>query len=204
MQKKSQNKLLILFVFVSSKDYNLTYIKYSRLIFTLSTLMTLNAFLFSDESIHELFINGIKYNFGNQVLQIILAIIITHFMEILLCFLTMTDRIFYEIKTFSKNEETTRDIFKNVKLMKLKLRIFLISSFILMIFYWYFISAFCSVYNNTQEIYIIDCVLSLLFFMIDPLIIYAFFALLRYISLKCKKGKNCKCLYITSRLFPVF
>ena len=195
---------LILFVFVSKKDFNLTYIKYARLIFTLSTLMTMNAFLFSDESIHELFMNGNKYNFGKQVLQIVLAIIITHVMEILLCFLTMADKIYYKIKSFSKSEKKTKNIIRCLKLVKLKLIIFLISSFILMIFCWYFISAFCSVYNNTQKIYIIDCVLSLLFFMIDPLFIYAFFTLLRIISLKYSEGKKSKCLYIISRIFPIF
>ena len=194
----------ILFVFVSKKDFNLTYIKYARLIFTLSTLITMNTFLFSDESIHELFTNGIKYNFGKQVLQIVLAIIITHVMEILLCFLTMTDKIYYEIKSFSKSEKKIKDIFKKLKLVKLKLIIFLITSFILMIFYWYFISTFCSVYNNSQKIYIIDCVLSLLFFMIDPLFIYGFFTLLRIISLKYIEGKKYKCLYIISRIFQIF
>ena len=195
---------LLLFVFVSSKDFNLIYIKFARLIFTISTLMVMNAFLFSDESIHELFMNGVKYNFGQQALQIALSIIITHVLEILLCYLTMTDRVFYEIKAISKNEEKTKDIFKNLKSMKLKLIIFLVSSFIIMLFYWYFISAFCSVYNNTQVIYIIDCVFSFLFFMVDPLLIYAFFVLLRIISLKCSKGKKFKCGYITSRLFPIF
>ena len=117
---------LLLFVFVSSKDFNLIYIKFARLIFTISTLMVMNAFLFSDESIHELFMNGVKYNFGQQALQIALSIIITHVFEILLCYLTMTDRVFYEIKAISKNEEKTKDIFKNLKSMKLRLIIFLV------------------------------------------------------------------------------
>ena len=57
---------LILFTFVPAKDFNLTYIKYARLIFTITTLMTMNAFLFSDELIHEFFMNGVKYNFGKH------------------------------------------------------------------------------------------------------------------------------------------
>ena len=73
-----------------------------------------------------------------------------------------------------------------------------------MLFYWYFISAFCAVYNNTQVMYIIDSAISLLFFMIDPFFIYAFFTLLRIISLKYIKGKKSKCLYISSRIFPIF
>ena len=197
---------LLLFAFVSSKDYNITYIKFARLIFTIATLMTMNAFLFADKSIHYLFINGVRYNFKQQVLQIALSIIITHVFEVLLCFLTLTDRVYYEIKALSKFDKNSQDIFKSLRIMKIKLIIYFVFSSLLMIFYWYFISAFCSVYHNTQVIYIIDCVLSLLFFMVDPLIIYAFVTLLRYIyiSLKNIKGNQCKCLYITSRLFPIF
>ena len=139
--------------------------------------MTMNAFLFSDKSIHNLFINGVKYDFKQQLLQIAISIIITHVMEILICFLTLTDRIFYENKALYKNGKKTEEIFRNFKIMKIKLIIYFVISSLLMLFYWYFISAFCAVYNNTQSIYIIDCVLSLLFFMIDPFIIYAFFAL---------------------------
>ena len=168
--------------------------------------MTMNAFLFADKSIHYLFINGVRYNFKQQVLQIALSIIITHVFEVLLCFLTLTDRVYYEIKALSKFDKNSEDIFKSLRIMKIKLIIYFVFSSLLMIFYWYFISAFCSVYHNTQVIYIIDCVLSLLFFMVDPLIIYAFVTLLRYIyiSLKNIKGNQCKCLYIASRLFPIF
>lgn len=165
--------------------------------------MTMNAFLFADKSIHKLFMNGVKYDFGQQALQIALSIIITHFFEILICFLTLTDRIIYQIKALSNYDKESKEIFKNFKIIRIKLIINFTVSSLVMIFYWYFISAFCSVYNNTQVIYIIDYVLSLLFFMVDPFIIYAFVVLL-YVSLKFSKGKQYKYLYVASRIFPIF
>ena len=64
--------------------------------------MAMNGFLYADKSIHYLYLNGVKYNFGKQILQIVLSIIITHVMEILLCFLSLTDRHIYEIKGLPK------------------------------------------------------------------------------------------------------
>ena len=195
---------LILFTFVSSNDFNLFYVKMLRLIFIILTLMTMNAFLFSDKSIHKLFINGVKYDFAQQILQIVLSIIITHVIEILLCYLSLTDRTIYEIKAKTKNGTKQKIIFNKMKKMKIKLIIFFIFTFIVELFYWYFISAFCSVYNNTQKIYIIDCVLSFIFFMIDPFIVYALVTLLRIISLKSSDKKNLNCLYILSQIFSIF
>jgi len=195
---------LILFTFVSSNDYNLFYIKIARLIFIFLTLMTMNAFLFSDKSFHKLFLKGVKYNFTQQILQILLSVIITHVVEILLCFLSMTDRIIYQIKKIAKTGKENKVIFDCLKKIRIKLIIFFVGTFIVILFYWYFISAFCSVYKNTQKIFLIDTVLSFVFFNIVPLIVYVLVTLVRIISLKCSNKKNLKCLYILSRIFPIF
>ena len=166
--------------------------------------MAMNGILFSDKSIHKLFLNGVEYDFGQQILQIILSLIITHVFEILLCFLSLTDNYIYKIKNLSKEDDIGDKITQVLKGIKIKLLIFFILIFFISAFYWYFISAFCAVYKNTQGIYIIDCVISFIFFLVDPFIVYALFALLRTISLKNNNKKNLKCLYKTSRLCPIF
>ena len=195
---------LILFGFASWNDYNLYYVKIVRFLFTILTLMAMNGFLYADKSIHYLYINGVKYNFGKQILQIVLSIIITHVMEILLCFLSLTDRHIYEIKGLPKTEATANRIFEILRKMKIKLIIFYIMVVLISLFYWYFISAFCAVYHNTQGLYIVDCVISFIFFSIDPFIIYALVTLLRVLSFKKISNKKIKWLYTISRLFPVF
>ena len=195
---------LILFGFASWNDYNLYYVKIVRFLFTILTLMAMNGFLYADKSIHYLYINGVKYNFGKQILQIVLSIIITHVMEILLCFLSLTDRHIYEIKGLPKTEATANRIFEILRKMKIKLILFYIMVVLISLFYWYFISAFCAVYHNTQGLYIVDCVISFIFFSIDPFIIYALVTLLRVLSFKKISNKKIKWLYTISRLFPVF
>ena len=163
---------LFLNTFVSWNDYNLFYIKIEKFIIDILTIMTLNGFLFPDESIHNYFLNGVKYDFSQQILPIILSFIISYI-----------------------------DVLRG---MKMKLMAFYIGGTFFAFFYWYAISAFCSVYLNTQRIYIIDCVISFLIFLIVPFIVYALIALLRIISLKSVKHKKLKWLYNMSRLLPVF
>ena len=195
---------LFLNTFVSWNDYNLFYIKIEKFIIDILTIMTLNGFLFPDDSIHNYFLNGVKYDFSQQILPIILSFIISYIFEILLYFLVMTDRYFYEVKALSKIEGSKNKIIDVLRGMKMKLMAFYIGGTFFAFFYWYAISAFCSVYLNTQSIYIIDCVISFPIFLIVPFIVYALIALLRIISLKSVNHKKLKWLYKMSQMLPIF
>ena len=195
---------LIIFTFFPWNDYNLFHIKIEKFFFVILTLMVMNGFLFADKSIHQLYLTGVKYDLSQRLLQIILSVIITHVMELILCFLSMTDRYIYEIKALPKERTSTDSVFIIMKRMRIRLVAFYVSIFFITIFYWYFISAFCAVYRNTQGIFLIDWVLSFILFIIDPFIVYALIALLRIIALKNILKKKIKCLYTLSRLFPRF
>ena len=195
---------LFIFTFISWNDYNLFYVKIERFLFIILNIMVMNVLFFSEESIHEFFINGVKYNFSKQILQIVLAIIITHIFEILLCYLTLTDRYIYEIKSLENPEENRSIIFGIIKKIRIKLIVFLIIFFLVSIFYWYFISSFCAVYNNTQKMYLIDCALSFVFFLIDPFIVYGLITFIRILSIRKICNKNIKCLFKIGHLFPIF
>ena len=195
---------LFLITFVSWNDYNLFYIKIEKFILIILTVMTLNFFLFPDKTIHNYFLNGVKYNFSQQILPIFLSFIISYILEILLCFLSMTDRYIYEVKSLSKIQGTRNKVISILRGMRMKLMAFYIGGTFFSIFYWYAISAFCSVYINTQTIYIIDCVISFVIFLIVPFIVYFIIAVLRIISLKSIIHKKLKWLYKISNLLPIF
>ena len=164
----------------------------------------MNAFLFYDKSFHKLFMSGVHYYFSYQALQIFLSILITYVVEVILCYLTFTDKYFYEIKALPKNERNGDTIFKIIKCIRIKLIIFFVVALVLTAFYWYSVSAFCAVYPNTVKIYILDCFLSFLFFSIFPFIVYAITTLLRVIAIKDVKKKKLSCLYKVSQLIPIF
>ena len=89
---------LILFTFFSWNDYNISYIKFARFFFFICTDMTMNVFFFSDDSMHKVYLNYGKYDFIQQIPQIIYSTIVLNVMETIICFLSLTDRYVYIIK----------------------------------------------------------------------------------------------------------
>ena len=137
---------LFLFTFISRNDYNLFYVKIERFLFIILNIMAMNDFFYSEESIHELYLNGVKYNFSKQILQIVLSIIITHIVEILLCYLSLIDRIIYEIKTLENPDENRNIIIRKTQKNKNKInRIFCLGIFCINILLVLYIIFLCCV-----------------------------------------------------------
>ena len=143
-------------------------------------------------------------SFAQKLPQIIFSLLVSHAIEIILCYLGMTDVHYYEIKALPKKEKNDQRVFDILKCMRRKLMGFFIFTFLLFLFHWYFISAFCAVYQNTQLIFLRDSAIGILVSLIDPFIIYALTCLIRAISLmKCCLGKI-GCVYKISELIPIF
>ena len=116
----------------------------------------------------------------------------------------MTDAAYYEIKSLPKTKESQEKIINIINCVKNKLICFFIFTSLLFLFYWYFISAFCAVYQNTQFIFLRDSGLSFLISFIDPFIIYGFTCLLRTISLTACFREKLSCIYKLSDIIPIF
>ena len=195
---------IILFTFFSPYDYNLSYIKFSKFILLISSDMVMNIFFFNDESMHKIYLNYGKYNFIQHIPKIIYSTIVSQLLEFCLCYLCLTDKYIYEIKKIKEsNNNYINFIFRTMNLIKFKLFSFFAITLNLMLFYWYFISAFCAVYKNTQVIFIKDSVSSFFTNLITPIFLYLIPAILRFVSLKDQK-KSLKCLYKLSDLITIF
>ena len=193
---------IILFTFFSWNDYNLTYVKFARFTFFMCTDMAINVFFFSDESMHKLYLNYGKYDFIQQIPQIIYSSIINQLLEVFLCYLSLTDKHFYEIKQVDK--KNTMAIVKIFKCIKYKIIGFFVFTFVFLVFYWYFVSAFCAVYQNTQKTFIKDSASSFSTSLIYPFALYLMPSALRIIALK-NNGKNkLKFVYKMSDIIPIF
>ena len=195
---------IALITFVAWHDYNLFCVKVDRFIIQFCTNMAMNGLFFSDESMHNLYVNNGEYDFVQQIPQILYSLIIVHILEVILCFLSLTDTPIYKIKMLSQNKGNAEKILSVINCIKIKLIIFFIFTFLLFLFYWYFISSFCAVYQNTQNIFIRDSMTSFVTSMIDPFLIYLLTNILRAISLsKCCK-KKAGLAYNISQLLPIF
>ena len=193
---------LIIFTFINCKDYNLLYIKLTRFVTLMAGDMALNAFFFSDKSMHKLFLNYGKYDFFQQIPQIVYSTIISQLIEVFLCFLSLTDKHIYQIKSALKTISKAK-IEQIIKCVYIKLTIFYIFTFICFVVYWYIISVFCGVYRNTQKHFIKDSIISFSICLAYPFILYFLSASLRICSLRLSKNRL-KCIYNLSSIIPFF
>ena len=195
---------LFLFTFFSWNDYNIFYIKIERFFIQLCTDMTMNGLFFIHETMHRKYTANEDFTFVQKLPQLLFTLIVGHIIEVILCYFSITDTAYYEIKALPKTKESQEQILNIIDCVKKKLVSFYVFTFLLFLFYWYFISAFCAVYQNTQVIFLRDSGISFLISFIDPFVIYAFTCLLRAISLSvCCKKKLC-CIYKLSDLIPIF
>ena len=195
-----RNHLII--SFISCNDYNLLSIKLTRFIFFIASIMALNAFFFSDDSMHKLFLNYGKYDFVQQIPKIIYTIIITQLLELFLCFLSFTDKYFYRIKSYLIDGKTKK-INKIVRCMQIKLIIFFLFVGIMLVIYWYVISVFCGIYRNTQITMIKDSLISFAIILAYPFVLYLVPSSLRICALR-STNKKLKCIYKLSNIIPFF
>ena len=194
---------IILFTFISRNDYNLFYVKIERFIILLCTQMFMNGLFFTDDSMHKA-TKSTDYNFGQQLPKIIFSLIGTHLIEVFLCYLSMTDTVMYEVKDLSKRKHTEQIIAEKINTMKKKLIVYFIVTLVLFAFYWYFVAAFCAVFQNTQKIFLLDFLIGTLLGYIDPFVIYLLKEILRYLSLTKLSDRKGAIVYKISDLIPIF
>ena len=194
---------LIIFTFFNCHDYNLFSIKLCRFIFLVVGDMAFNSFFFSDDSMHKLFLSYGKYDFVQQIPQMVYSIILSQIIEIFLCFLSLTDKYIYHLKSNLKNGKYNKNLKMIVNIIQIKLVCFFFFTFLFLAFYWYVISVFCAVYRNTQLIFIKDSIYSFCIGLIYPLFFYFISAIFRICSLRDEK-KNSECLYKFSDFIPLF
>ena len=192
---------LIFFTFFIRNDHNLISIKFCRFIFLLCTDMALNVFFFSDETMHKMYLTYGKYDFIQQIPQIVYSTVVSQIIEVFLCFLSLTDKHFYEIKNLKVEEKY--QMFTILNCVKRKITFFFIFTFIMFGFYWYAIACFCAVYKNTQMAFIKDSISSFGLGLLYPFILYIFPAVLRIIALRTCKNQI-SCIYWLSDVIPFF
>ena len=193
-----RKKHLIMIAFCTPNDFNLSYIKFSKFIFSIGTNFAMNVLFFFDESIHKIYINSGGFNFIQQIPQIIYSFILSILIEYIISFLILSEKEIHKIKNAKK---TKKDgyliyVYKTLQCIKIKFIFYFIFSFTLLLFYWYFVSTFCAVYENTQVIFIKDVMTSFGLNLLYPLLTLLIFTIFRVVPLRCnKKIKTCELIY---------
>ena len=191
-----------MFTFFAKKDFNLIYVKIAKFILEIDTNLAMNALFFFDESMHKIYLNYGKYDLIQQIPQIIYSSLISQIINIFISYLIITEKQIHKVIYLkqSDSDDKSNEINNILKFIKIRYVLFFGLTILLFAFYWYFISAFCAVYENTQIIFLKDFISSFFTSLLYPFIIYLFLALCRFISLKDKEKKRLNIIYKISNL----
>ena len=193
---------LLLFSFYPNFDFNSKIIKISLFFISFSLFFAVNALFFTDSTMHKIYINKGIFDKIYQIPILIYSSIISGLINYLLKFLSLSQKYFLEIK----REKSFKLLSINTKKVKvclnIKFIIFYIFSFLLLAFFWYYISCFCVIYSNTQLFLIEDTFYSFALSLIYPVFICLLPGILRISSLNSEKKRN-KIIYSISKILQL-
>ena len=165
---------------------------------------TTNALFFTESTMHQIYEDEGKFNFEYQYPKIIYsAIISTLVLRLMLIFLVLTDKDVLEVKKRQTKDLAIKMKRKKLKCMKIKFAIFFILNFILLGLFWYYLTCFNAIYENTQVYLIKNTFISFAFSLFYPFIINIFPTFIRMYSLH-SSNKDQQCFYKASQIIQLF
>ena len=179
-----KSKQLFIFTFCSFNDYNSGIIKKFMFFLSFALHYTINALFFDESNLHQIYEDEGKFNMAYQTPKIILsAIISTVILRLILQFLVLTDKDILTVKNQPTQQMAINMKEQKLKYMKIKFTIFFILNFILLGLFWYYLTCFNAVYQNTQIYLIENTFISFGFSLFYPFIINLFPSIIRMHSI---------------------
>ena len=195
-----RQKHIIVFTFITNNDYNSRIIKIFLFFFSFALYYTVNALFFNYTTLHKIYIDKGSFDFLFQIPQILYSTIISSIINIIVKTLSLSQKNILEIKEAKTN---VQQVASNIlKCLVIKFLLFFILSFLFLLLFWYYLSCFCAVYNNTQKHLIEDTLISYILSLIYPFLLNLIPGIFRIPSLRCK-NKDKLCLYKFSQIVQI-
>ena len=203
------SKQAIFHAFLFKSPLELFSLRLCLFFFIYSSDIALNAFFYLDDKISEKYNqakNLFLFAFSNNITVILLS---TFLGFVLMTLFTNLGNSSNQIRNVFSNEEEQLIKNKNYNITKkrkieilneinkilrrLRIKLFILFSieFLLMLFFWYYVTAFCHVYKSTQYSWLFDSFLSILSRTIIDFLVPLLFAKLYRVSVE----SNAECLY---------
>ena len=192
-----KTKQALIFSFIQSNDYNSTITKICLFVFSFALYLTINALFFTDSTIHEIYEEEGNFNFIYQLPQILYSSIISSVINILIKFLSLSEKNILKLKNEKKTNDLTSEKKKLLNILRIKFIWFFNISLIFLLLFWYYLGCFCAIYKNTQIHLLKDCLISFALSLLYPLGINLLPGIFRIPSLKNNKKK---CYYQISKI----
>jgi len=195
-----KEKHLVIFTFYTYNDYNSRIIKIFLFFFSFALYYTINALFFNYTTMHQIYEDEGLFNFIFQLPQILYSTIISSVINMIVKALSLSQKDIIEIKNDKNNIEQKAT--KTLKCLIIKFLIFFILSFLFLIFFWYYLSCFCAVYNNTQDHLIKDTIFSFILSLLYPFLLNFLPGIFRIPSLKAK-NRDKQVMYKFSQIVQI-
>lgn len=170
----------IYIAFFSDSNTTVKFIEISNFLFGIATNLTFNALFFSDKYISNNYHSG--YNFIYEVPKSIFSSL-SGIVISLLCTLIKMD---FPHEDFINEKKHKKKEYKRMIIKKMKHRniIFFIILFAFSILFWYFVTAFCAVYQNSQVSWILGALTSIILSFLIPIGLAFVVVSLRFIAIE--------------------
>ena len=173
-----------IFSFCPIKDYNSLIIKIDLFFLSFSIYCFINCLFFDEKTIHKIYLDEGTYNFKYLIPYISYSFIISHTLITVIKHFSLSERNIGEIAKQKSLDKASDKAFQVKKCIRIKYICFFCLCILFLIFFWYYLSSFGAVYQNTQIYLIKNILISFSFSLIYPFIINIFPAILRIYSLK--------------------
>ena len=197
------NKNSLFFTFCNNNDYNSKIIKIDSFFIEFVIFFSVNTLFYSDSTMQNISATKGSFDIEYQIPKLVYSSLISMALNKLVKFLTLSNDAILKLKHNKDIKDIDEDEKKLIKKINIKFAIYFIMSFIFLLFAWYYISMFCSIYQNTQYHLLKDTLVSYGLSLIYPFGIYLMPGLFRIPSLSDPKKKR-ECLYKFSKILQIF
>ena len=190
---------LIFYLFYNN-DYNSKIVKIDLLVVSFGSFYTVNTLFYNNDLMNKIYESNGSFNLAYQLPKIIYSSLISSVLNFFLKFLALPNDKIIEFKSTKSKKNINNKKNELIKQIQIRLILYFIFGFLLLIFFWYSVAMFGAIYKNTQIHLLKDTLISFCLSLFYPFGFYLIPGILRIPSLSNTK-KNRKCLYNLSKIF---
>ena len=197
-----KKKHIIVSTFIDNEDYNIFLLKLGLFLVSFNLYFCVNCLFFTDDTMHKLYKDKGKYSLLFQIPQIIYSTLISSVTLMLLKQLSLSQKEIISLKKKSQVKDAIKQEERIMTILMVKFTLFFIVGFLLMGFFWYYLSTFCAIYKNSQIPLFKDTLFSYGLSMAYPFGLNLLPGMFRFPALKNEK-KTSSCLYSFSKILAL-
>ena len=189
--------------FCGNDDYNSRIIKIDLFFVGFSLFYTINGLFYSDDTMHKIYEDKGAFDIIYQLPKNIYSSLISMVLDIILKALALSNDAIVDLKQNKSKDDINEKGKSLVNKLRIKFIFYFTLSFVFLLFFWYYVSMFGAIYNNTQYHLLKDTLISFCLTLIYPFVINLIPGLFRIPSLS-SSGKKRQYLYKFSKIMQIF